>query len=86
MPKTEFLKNENLGKTCIFKWRGKPIFIKHRSDADVAREADVSLSELRDPETDADRVQNPNWLVVTGICTHLGCVPIANAGECFFLF
>merc|ERR1712176_1020716 len=74
------------GKTCIFKWRGKPIFIKHRSDTDVAREADVNLSELRDPQTDADRVQNPEWLVVTGICTHLGCVPIANAGNFFGYF
>jgi len=74
------------GKTCLFKWRGKPIFIKHRSAEDIAREAEVNISELRDPESDADRVQDPKWLVVTGICTHLGCVPIANAGNFFGYF
>ena len=82
-----FLLSFNLfiGKTCLFKWRGKPIFIKHRSAEDIAREAEVNISELRDPESDADRVQDPKWLVVTGICTHLGCVPIANAGKSFII-
>ena len=41
----------------------------------------MSLDELRDPETDAARVESAEWLVVMGICTHLGCVPIANAGD-----
>ena len=41
----------------------------------------MSLDELRDPETDASRVESSEWLVVMGICTHLGCVPIANAGD-----
>ena len=69
------------GKTSLFKWRGKPVFIKHRSGEDIDREASVNVGELRDPEADADRVKDPSWLVVVGICTHLGCVPIANAGE-----
>ena len=47
----------------------------------LAREAEVDISTLRDPQTDASRAKNPEWLVVLGICTHLGCVPISNAGE-----
>jgi len=69
------------GKTSLFKWRGKPVFIKHRTAEDVDREGAVDLAELRDPQADADRVKDPEWLVVVGICTHLGCVPIANAGN-----
>ena len=69
------------GKNVTFKWRGKPVFVRHRSAEESAREAAVSVSELRDPETDAERVKDPAWLVVLGICTHLGCVPIANSGE-----
>ena len=57
------------------------MFIKHRTGEDIERESSVNVGELRDPEADADRVKDPNWLVVVGICTHLGCVPIANAGE-----
>jgi ubiquinol-cytochrome c reductase iron-sulfur subunit len=69
------------GTTLTVKWRGKPIFIRHRTDAEVSKEAAVSLSELRHAETDASRASNPKWLVVIGICTHLGCVPISGAGE-----
>ena len=69
------------GKTSLFKWRGKPVFIKHRTAEDIDREGAVDLGELRDPQADADRVKDPEWLVVVGICTHLGCVPIANAGK-----
>jgi len=69
------------GKSVTFKWRGKPLFIRHRSAAEISTEQAVAVSELRDPETDAVRVKDPAWLVVIGVCTHLGCVPIANAGE-----
>lgn len=69
------------GTTLTVKWRGKPIFIRHRTDSEVAKEAAVSLSELRHAETDASRATSPKWLVVIGICTHLGCVPISGAGE-----
>lgn len=69
------------GQTVTIKWRGKPIFIKHRSDAMIAVEDSVNVAELRDPEADKDRVINPNWLVLLGICTHLGCVPLSNAGD-----
>lgn len=69
------------GATITVKWRGKPIFIKHRTSDEIATAQDVDLSHLRDPESDGDRVQQDKWLVLLGICTHLGCVPVSNAGE-----
>ncbi|CAK9297598.1 unnamed protein product [Gordionus sp. m RMFG-2023] len=69
------------GKTVILKWRGKPLFIKHRSVADITKEESTDFSSLRDPEPDSARVQKPEWLILIGICTHLGCIPIANAGD-----
>lgn len=69
------------GKSVTFKWRGKPLFIRHRSADEISAEQSVSTSTLRDPQTDQERVQRPEWLVVLGVCTHLGCVPIANAGD-----
>lgn len=70
-----------VGNTITVKWRGKPIFIKHRSAEDIATEEAVPMAHLRDQEEDAERYEKPEWLVVLGICTHLGCVPISNAGE-----
>lgn len=70
-----------LGESATIKWRGKPVFIRHRTDDEIElakRDDDV---QLRHPETDLERVQKPEWLVVLGVCTHLGCVPIANAGD-----
>jgi len=69
------------GKSVTFKWRGKPLFIRHRTEQEIAIERGVPLSELRDPQHDNDRVQKPEWLILIGVCTHLGCVPIANAGD-----
>ncbi len=69
------------GTTITVKWRGKPVFIRHRTPQDIAREAEVNLSELKDPQTDAQRAADPEWLVLLGICTHLGCVPISGAGD-----
>jgi ubiquinol-cytochrome c reductase iron-sulfur subunit len=60
---------------------GKPVFLRHRSTAEIDSANGVDIATLRDQETDAERVQNPEWLVAIGVCTHLGCVPIANAGE-----
>lgn len=75
------LSNIDEGATVTVKWRGKPIFIKHRTQKEIDISNDVNVSNLRDPETDAERVKNPEWLVVLGVCTHLGCVPTSNAGE-----
>uniref|UniRef100_A0A182Q555 Cytochrome b-c1 complex subunit Rieske, mitochondrial n=1 Tax=Anopheles farauti TaxID=69004 RepID=A0A182Q555_9DIPT len=69
------------GKSMTFKWRGKPLFIRHRTAQEIDAEQSVAVATLRDPQNDAERVQKPEWLVVIGVCTHLGCVPIANAGD-----
>ena len=128
------------GKNMVFKWRGKPLFIRHRfvlnskllktkknsynntkrqkitdsnncqkisskrnlklhvvfsrvfcienillfvfrTAEEIAAEESVDVSTLRDPQADSERVSNPEWLIILGVCTHLGCVPIANAGE-----
>lgn len=69
------------GMTVTVKWRGKPVFIRHRTEHDIKLANSVNLHELRDPEEDSARVINPEWLVVVGVCTHLGCVPLPNAGD-----
>jgi len=69
------------GQTITVKWRGKPVFIRNRSEAEISVEAGVPMSHLRDQESDEDRVQESKWIIVLGICTHLGCVPLNNAGD-----
>jgi len=69
------------GKNATIKWRGKPLFVRHRTATEIQTEQNTQLAELRDPEDDSVRVQKPEWLVIIGVCTHLGCVPIANAGD-----
>jgi len=69
------------GKNAVIKWRGKPLFVRHRTEEEIQAATNVNLAELRDPESDTDRVKKPEWLVLIGVCTHLGCVPIANKGE-----
>jgi len=71
----------SVGQIVTVKWRGGPVFIRRRTPKEIEAAQQTPLSELRDPQTDADRVQNPEWLVVVGICTHLGCVPTGNEGE-----
>ncbi|XP_043265289.1 cytochrome b-c1 complex subunit Rieske, mitochondrial isoform X2 [Colletes gigas] len=75
------LNNIPEGKSAVFKWRGKPLFVRHRPASEISKEANVDISSLRDPEADLDRVKRPEWLIVVGVCTHLGCVPIANSGD-----
>jgi len=70
-----------MGNTITVKWRGKPVFIRRRSPEDIELANNVDLKTLRDPQEDKDRVQNPEWLVLVGVCTHLGCVPLPNAGD-----
>ncbi|MCH9852426.1 MAG: ubiquinol-cytochrome c reductase iron-sulfur subunit [Alphaproteobacteria bacterium] len=64
-----------VGQTITVTWRGKPVFIRRRSESEITAEQNVDVSDLRDPEQDNERAENPEWLVVVGICTHLGCVP-----------
>lgn len=61
-------------------WRGKPIFVRHRTPQEIKEAQDVPLAQLIEPVPDAQRVQkgHEQWLVVIGICTHLGCVPLGN--------
>jgi ubiquinol-cytochrome c reductase iron-sulfur subunit len=75
------LSNIPEGKNIVIKWRGKPVFIRHRTAAEIAEANNVKLETLRDPQADSDRVKNPEWLVMLGICTHLGCVPIGESGD-----
>lgn len=69
------------GTTVTVKWRGKPVFIRRRTKDDVKLANSVDLTSLRDPQEDAARVKDPEWLVVIGVCTHLGCIPLPNAGD-----
>lgn len=62
-----------VGEARTVAWRGEPVFIFHRTPEVIA--AMEHSNGGKDPETDAARVQRPDWLVVVGICTHLGCVP-----------
>ena len=61
-------------------WRGKPVFIRHRTPKNIEEAAAVNVAELRDPETDGARVKKgkEQWLVMVGVCTHLGCIPLGN--------
>ena len=66
------------GQSITLKWRGKPVFIRHRTAAEIAEAETVVSADLRDPEEDTARVQKPEYLVVLGVCTHLGCVPLGQ--------
>ena len=63
------------GQAITVVWRGKPIFIRHRTKKDIDEARAVNIAELRQPEADEKRVKKPEWLVMIGICTHLGCIP-----------
>ena len=70
------------GQSITVKWRGKPVFIRHRTEQEIAAANAVAPSDLPDPQPDDKRVQKPDWLVVVGVCTHLGCVPLGQkAGQ-----
>ncbi len=63
------------GQSVTVIWRGKPVFVRYRTPREIEEAQDIDITELRDPQTDAERVQEPQWLVMIGICTHLGCIP-----------
>ncbi|XP_019807599.1 LOW QUALITY PROTEIN: cytochrome b-c1 complex subunit Rieske, mitochondrial [Tursiops truncatus] len=69
------------GKNMAFKWRGQPLFVRHRTKKETDQKAAVEGLQLRDSQHDLERVKKPEWFVLIGVCTHLGCVPIANAGD-----
>ncbi len=67
-----------VGQSVVFVWRGKPIFVRHRTVADITAAVNDDTADLVDPQKDADRVQKTEWLIMIGICTHLGCIPLGN--------
>jgi ubiquinol-cytochrome c reductase iron-sulfur subunit len=77
-----------LGQEITVKWRGKPVFVRHRTEEEIKEAEAVDITELRDPQTDDARLMKgpdgkleKEWLILIGICTHLGCVPLAYKGE-----
>lgn len=67
-----------VGQAVTVMWRGKPVFIRRRTPEEIAEADAVDVATLRDKQSDKDRVQKPEWLVMIGICTHLGCVPLGQ--------
>lgn len=67
-----------VGQSITVKWRGKPVFIKRRTQQEIKEAREVILTNLKDPAKDINRVQKDEWLVVVGVCTHLGCVPLGQ--------
>jgi ubiquinol-cytochrome c reductase iron-sulfur subunit len=71
------------GQQVVIKWRGKPLFIRNRTAAEIAEAVKADNAPMRDPQKDADRHKpgKPEWLVLIGTCTHLGCVPTFGGGD-----
>ena len=66
------------GQAITVVWRGKPVFVRHRTAAEIEQARTVPMNELPDPARDAERVKEPQWLVMVGVCTHLGCIPLGQ--------
>ena len=69
------------GQSITVLWRGKPVFIKRRTKKEIEEARNINLKDLKDPQDDKDRVQKDEWLVMLGVCTHLGCVPLGDKGD-----
>ena len=69
------------GQIVTVKWRGGPVFIRHRTEAEIKAAVADDHAALKDPQDDAARAQKPEWLIVKGNCTHLGCVPVGLSGD-----
>jgi ubiquinol-cytochrome c reductase iron-sulfur subunit len=69
------------GQSITVMWQGKPVFVRHRTEKEIDEARAVNMADLRDPETDQARASRPEWLIVVGVCTHLGCVPIGQKGD-----
>ena len=63
------------GEGKVILWRGKPVFIRHRTAEEIAQVKQDDTADLKDPQKDEERVKNEKWLIVIAVCTHLGCVP-----------
>jgi ubiquinol-cytochrome c reductase iron-sulfur subunit len=66
------------GMSITVVWRGKPVFVRHRTAKEIEEARAIKLADLPDPQADVDRVQKDKWLIMVGVCTHLGCVPLGQ--------
>lgn len=66
------------GQSITIVWQGKPVFVRRRTDVEIKQAVADDGADLRDPETDGARAQKPDWLVMIGLCTHLGCIPLGQ--------
>ncbi len=71
------------GQSIRIMWRGKPVFVRRRTDAEIEAARNENIADLPDPEADSARVKEgkDEWLVLVGVCTHLGCVPLGYKGD-----
>lgn len=71
------------GESVTIKWRGLPVFVRHRTQAEIDEAKAVPMSDLKDPETDEQRTKpgKEQWLIMIANCTHLGCIPVGESGE-----
>ena len=71
------------GQSVTIKWRGLPVFVRHRTAAEIEAARATPLSDLKDPETDEARTKpgHEQWLIMIANCTHLGCVPVGESGD-----
>ena len=82
------LSNIPVGSQLKTLWRGKPVFVRHRTPAEIAAAEAVPVADLPDPQTDDQRLVpdtngnlRPEYLVMVGVCTHFGCIPVAESGD-----
>lgn len=68
------------GQTITVKWQGKPVFVRHRTADEINQAGSTDIQSLRDQEADDARVKDgkSQWLILIGICTHLGCIPLGQ--------
>lgn len=66
------------GQSVTVMWRGKPVFVRNRSAEEIEQAKQDDSANMVDPQNDAERVTKPEWLIVVGVCTHLGCVPLGQ--------
>jgi ubiquinol-cytochrome c reductase iron-sulfur subunit len=66
------------GQSITVTWRGRPIFVRRRTAAEIKSAVDTAPGDLPDPEADQKRVKKAEWLILVGVCTHLGCIPLGQ--------
>ena len=77
------LSKVTVGQQVVVKWQGKPVFVRHRTPKEIAEAVHDDHAPMKDPATDASRHKpgKPEWLIVIGVCTHLGCIPFGHDGK-----